>query len=92
MALADAVVELEDGHAFQCPRTDGSCAPFTSRGWPTKASALARLKEHMDEHAEGDAATAEGREVDRTKLMSPMHEFLAKHGLTTDANGKAVKA
>lgn len=87
-AIADAVVEREDGWGFQCPRGgDGSCAPFVSTGWPTKKSATARLAEHLAEHDEGDAAISEGRDVDRSKLMSSLEDFRAKHGLTVNADG-----
>lgn len=72
--LEDAVIRRDDGWAFQCPRTDGTCAPFTSTGWPTKASAVARLTEHEAEH------------TDRTP-MSDLHDFREKHGLTLNADG-----
>lgn len=77
-ALEDAVSKDDDGTwRFTCGAPAGTCAPFVSSGWPTKASAVERGREHADEHATGT-------------LMTPMADFLEKHGLTTDDNGKAV--
>lgn len=97
-ALEDAVSKDEDGTwRFTCGAPAGLCGEaspdgwqaWTTRGWPTKASAVERGREHAEEHATGIAG------------MTPMHSgvdddgnafvgFLEKHGLTTDANGKAV--
>lgn len=75
--MAD-VVKGEDGTwGFTCPRTDGSCGPFTSTGWPTKASAAARLAEHTAEHEDGTP-------------MSAIEDFRAAQGLTVDGEGRAV--
>lgn len=74
---AEAVTEGPDGWGFVCPRTDGSCAPFRSTGWPTKATAVARLAEHEYEHTE-------------QVVMSSLDDFRAKHGLTVVEGGKAV--
>lgn len=73
-----AVTQADDeSWGLVCPRTDGSCAPFTSTGWPTKATALARLAEHEAEH------------TDQTP-MSSLDDFRDKHGLTVNDQGKAV--
>lgn len=77
-ALEDAVTQDEDGSwRFTCQAPVGTCAPFVSSQWPTKATALARGREHALEHAEG-------------KPMTDLHEFREAHGLTVDADGRAV--
>lgn len=80
-ALEDAVAPGKYGWDAVCPRTDGSCGPdpFTSRGWPTKETALARLAEHEYEHTE-------------QVLMSSLDDFRAKHGLAVNDQGQAVVA
>lgn len=79
--VADAVQEGDSGWDFVCPITDGTCGsegvPFTSRQWPTKATARARLDEHIAEHK------GEG-------TMSSLEEFRDKHGLSVNADGSAV--
>jgi hypothetical protein len=78
--LNDYVAKDEEAGtwALRCPVTDGTCGgdgqSFTSTGWPTKATAHARLVEHVAEHK------GEG-------VMSSLEEFRAKHGLTVDAEG-----
>lgn len=76
--LDKCVTKDGDTWALRCPITDGTCGgngePFTSTEWPTKASARARLDEHIAEHK------GEGP-------MSSLEEFRAKHGLTVDAEG-----
>lgn len=70
-----------DGWDVECPVTDGTCGadgkPFTSTGWPTKASAVARAEEHFAEHR-GET------------VMSTLEDFRAEHGLDVDKGGKAV--
>jgi hypothetical protein len=83
--LDESVTSTDDGTTwdFQCPGVAGSrCGtvdgpPFTSTGWPSKKTALARGQEHFDEHkGNGPARTLE--------------EFRKAHGLTVDPDG-AVK-
>ena len=67
---------------FACPGVKGSpCGdagtPFTSTGWPTKATAQARGQEHFDEH-KGKGA------------MSTLEDFRAKHNLVVTEDGAAV--
>jgi hypothetical protein len=83
MAVLDkAAHRAPDGTwTFQCPGIDGSpCGdlgtgqPFVSSGWPTKAIAQARGRQHLDEHKHlGHAAS--------------LDDFRAEHGLTAHANG-----
>lgn len=88
--VRDAVRQDDEGWGFSCPLS-GCGDPdtdvgYTSTGWPTKAIALDRLEGHIAEHAEGDAARAEGREVDRSKLAPDLDTFRAKHGLVESAD------
>jgi hypothetical protein len=83
--LSDAVQRNEDGERWDivCPITDGTCGqrdpetkvvtPFTSREWPTKAVARARLDEHIAEHR-GEAP------------MSSLEDFRRKHKLDVAYN------
>lgn len=74
--MASAVTKNDEGSwDLVCPRTSG-CAPFVSTRWPTKASAQARLDEHLAEH-------------DERKPMSTLEDFRAAHGLEVDAFGRA---
>jgi hypothetical protein len=80
-ALDKAVTKQEDGTwDFQCPGVRGSrcgdAEPFKSTGWPTKATATERGREHFADH--------------RGHPMSTLEEFRAKHKLGVDADGKAV--
>lgn len=84
--VSDAVVQDPDVESkyhgtwgFVCPRPNG-CVPFSSLGWPTKADAAERLRQHLDEH--------------ETKVpMSETADFMAERGLTTHPEtGLAVKA
>lgn len=84
MAVIDKAVSKSDtGWEFSCPGVQGSpCgepggAPFASTGWPTKASATERGREHFAEHR------GEG-------VASSLEEFRAKHGLGVNDDGKAV--
>lgn len=75
--LEQSVTQSDDGWDFVCPGVEGSpCGPFTSTGWPTKATALARGREHFDDH--------------RGVAQSSLEDFRAKHGLGVDKNGKAI--
>jgi hypothetical protein len=72
------------GWDFTCPGIKGSLCgdrdtgvPFTSTGWPTKATALARGREHFDDHL-GKAP------------MPSLEDFRARHGLTVDDDGNAI--
>jgi hypothetical protein len=80
--LDNAVAETDAGWDFVCPVTDGTCGangtPFTSTGWPSKKTALARGQEHLDDHA--------------GTPMSSLEAFRAKHGLAVTDDGKAVHA
>lgn len=81
--LEQSVSQGDDGWDFVCPGVEGSLcgeeggAPFTSTGWPTKASALARGREHFDDHL--------------GTPMSSLEDFRAKHGLGVTDDGKAVR-
>jgi hypothetical protein len=87
MSLLDkCVTKADDGTwTFQCPGVKGDrCAPidgdapgWRSSGWPTKKLALARGREHFDEHRGLGAA-------------SSLEEFRAKHGLVVDDQTGAV--
>jgi hypothetical protein len=64
---------------FQCPGVTGSSCgdesgPFRSTGWPMKKSALARGRQHLDEHA--------GRGVSQT-----LEDFRRDQGLTVEIDG-----
>lgn len=85
VSLSACVTEADDGTwDANCPVTDGSCGtrpekvedrvPWRSTGWPTKATARARLDEHVEEHKTGQPA-------------SDLNEFRAKHGLIVDESG-----
>lgn len=81
--LEQSVAKGETGWDFTCPGVEGSqCGgdgvPFTSTGWPTKAVALARGREHFDDHL-GIAPT------------STLEDFRAKHGLGVNTDGNAVR-
>lgn len=83
--LSQSVTESDGGWDFACPGVSGSiCGDpsssegFTSKGWPTKAAALARGREHFDDHL-GHAP------------MSSLEDFRAKHGLGVTDDGKAVR-
>lgn len=86
MSLLDksATKAADDTWTFTCPGVkDSRCGDpvtgqtFTSSGWPTKKTALARGQEHFDEHL-GKAVT------------SSLEEFRAKHGLVVDETTGAV--
>ena len=67
---------------FHCPGVQGSVCgadgvPFASTGWPTKATATARGREHFADH--------------RGEPMSTLEDFRAKHGLGVDENNIAVR-
>lgn len=79
--LDQAVTAEGEGWDFACPGfADSACGadgvPFTSAGWPTKATALARGREHFDDHL-GVAP------------MSTLEDFRAEHGLGVDEDGTA---
>lgn len=81
--LDKAVSKGDDGWDFACPGVQGSpCGDpatgvsFTSTGWPTKASATERGREHFAEH-KGEGVT------------SSLEEFRAKHGLGVTDEGRA---
>ena len=87
-ALEDAVTEGPDGWAFRCPGfADNFCGNWSSSQWPTKKLALARGREHLDEHAEYTAAMAEGRDPDPSMFTTQLHVFREKHGLTVNDDG-----
>ena len=84
--LDKAVTRSEDQTTwdFACPGIQGSLCgadgqPFTSTGWPTKATALARGQEHFDDHKLGAliltarraalAADVDPAEVDVDKII-----------------------
>lgn len=80
--LEQAVTKGDTGWDFACPGVQGSACgadgvPFTSTGWPTKASAIERGREHFDDHL-GIAP------------MSTLEDFRAKHGLGVDTDGNAI--
>lgn len=81
--IAAAVRETDDGHHdFACPGfVDDACGengvPFTSTGWPSHETAVARGREHIDDH-KGIAP------------MSELHEFRVKHGVEVRPDGVAV--
>lgn len=76
--LEQSVTEVDGRWDFRCPGVDGSaCGPFVSTGWPTKAAALARGREHFDDHL-GVAP------------MSTLEDFRAQHGLSVDDDGNAI--
>jgi hypothetical protein len=84
MPKRDSVTQGDTGWDFVCPHPSpcgdpNTGAPFMSTGWPTKKIATIRGQQHLDEHAEGDAAKAEGRDVDQSKLADLLDEFRAKH-------------
>lgn len=82
--LEQSVRQADDGtFDFRCPVTDGSCGgvddkgtavPFTSTGWPSRKVALARARQHVDDH-KGIAP------------MPSLADFHAEHGLTTSPEG-----
>jgi hypothetical protein len=83
--LEQSVTKSGDTWDFTCPGVQGSAcgdkitgAPFASSGWPTKATAIARGREHFDDHL-GVAP------------MSTLEDFRAKHGLGVDTDGNAVR-
>jgi hypothetical protein len=82
--LEQSVSQGDAGWDFTCPGVQGSACgdpdtgvPFTSTGWPTKATALARGREHFDDHL-GVAP------------MSTLEDFRTKHGLGVDTDGNAI--
>lgn len=80
--LEQAVAQGDTGWDFSCPGVAGSACggngvPFASTGWPTKATALARGREHFDDHR-------------GTAPMSTLEDFRAKHGLDVDDAGNAI--
>lgn len=76
--LEQSVTQTDAGWDFVCPGVAGSeCGPFTSTGWPTKVAALARGREHFDDHL-------------GTAPMSTLEDFRAKHGIGVDPEGNAV--
>lgn len=76
--LDESVSKGDGAWDFRCPVTDGSCGTngvgFTSTGWPTKETALARGAQHFAEHK------GEG-------VSQSLEDFRAEHGLTVDADG-----
>lgn len=84
--LLEQSVAKNDGDTwdFVCPGVQGSACgdpaaghPFASTGWPTKATAIERGREHFDDHL-GVAP------------MSTLEDFRAKHGLGVDDDGNAI--
>lgn len=80
--VEEAVTQSKDKTwSFECPVNDGTCGAngvsFITTDWPTKAVALARAEEHVADH-KGKAP------------MSTLEEFREKHGLSVNADGKAV--
>ena len=82
--LEQSVSQGDGGWDFVCPGVQGSpCGDpaagvaFASLGWPTKASAIERGREHFDDHL-GVAP------------MSTLEDFRAKHGLGVDTDGNAI--
>lgn len=82
--LEQSVTQGDTGWDFTCPGIQGSACgdaaggvPFASTSWPTKATALARGREHFDDHL-------------GTAPMSTLEEFRAKHGLGVDTDGNAI--
>lgn len=80
--LEQAVTQGDAGWDFTCPGVQGSSCggegvSFTSTGWPTKATATARGREHFDDHL-------------GTAPMSTLEDFRAKHGLGVDSDGNAI--
>lgn len=77
-----AVTQAEDGSwGFQCPGVAGSrcgdAAPFSSTGWPDQSHAVARGRQHFDEHK-------------GLGVMPELDQFRTEHGLTV-VDGAAVK-
>lgn len=87
MSLLDKSVTKadDDTWTFTCPGVkDSVCGDkdnpevnFTSSGWPLKKHAIARGREHFDEHL-GKGVT------------SSLEEFRTKHGLVVDEETGAV--
>lgn len=82
--LEQSVSKGELGWDFVCPGVEGSLCgdpaaglTFASTGWPTKTTALARGREHFNDHL-GIAP------------MSTLEDFRAKHGLGVDTDGNAI--
>jgi len=67
---------------FQCPVSQGCGEPggagFSSKGWPTKAAALARGQQHFDEHKGLGVAPS-------------LDEFRKEQGLAVDGEGAVVR-
>lgn len=82
--LEQAVTQNEDDGTwgFQCPGVAGSVCgdrgvPFSSTGWPEQTHALARGRQHFDEHK-------------GLGVMPELETFRIEHGLTV-VDGAAVK-
>jgi hypothetical protein len=76
--LDQSVSQGETGWDFTCPGVEGSeCGPFSSTGWPTKALAIERGREHFDDHL-------------GVRPTSSLEDFRDKHGLVVDSNGNAI--
>jgi hypothetical protein len=92
MTLLDkAVSKNADGtYDFQCPGVAGSLCgdpqgpSFSSREWPTRKSALARGRQHFNEHV-----TASDPDLD-TVLTQSLEDFRAEQGIGVTPQGKAV--
>jgi hypothetical protein len=83
MTILDQSVSSPDEGAtwdFVCPVYIGCGDPtpggigFTSKGWPTKKVALARGRQHFDEHK-------------GLGVSPPLHRFRIDQGLTVDTAG-----
>lgn len=88
--LRESVVEEADGtYTFICPVSAG-CGdssvgadhiPFISNKWDSRKHAEERGQEHFDEHVTGADPGVD------TKLMTPLHEFLAARNLVPNPDG-----
>lgn len=76
-----AVVKNEESgkYDFFCDYPAGTCAPFASTGWDTKAQAKARGEEHVREHETGE-------------LMSDLHTFEASVGFIRTNNTEGANS
>lgn len=60
------------------------CGPYSTRGWPTKAIATERIRQHEDEHL-----SLEENPEGPFRLMEDLGSFREKHGLIqSETSGK----
>lgn len=76
MAKTKVVTSRQDGdrtvHDFRCPHLSGCGVdgePFTSAGWTEQEDARERARQHLAEHATGEA-------------MTELHDFRVERGRT----------